>query len=504
MESLGLLVKGFSNAISVDNLLYAFVGSVLGTLVGILPGIGPTAGIALLLPLVAFLPPTSTIIILAAVYYGSMYGGSTTAILVNMPGEAASVVTALDGYQLAKQGRAGSALAISAIGSFVAGTIGLLGLSFAAPLLADMALAFGPPEYFGLVMLSLTVVVGLFGKSILKGAIAGMLGFLFTLPGLDPISGIPRFTFGSGVFYGGIDYVSAVVGLFAIAEVLESAEQSIYAICEKVGRWWPSKEELRTCIGTMIRATGIGFFLGLLPGCTPAVASFIAYDIEKRVSKHPEKFGSGVLEGVAAPETANNAITSSGFIPLFSLGIPPTPALAVLLGALIIYGLQPGPLLFQQHSDFVWTVIASMYIGNVMLLILNLPLVSLWARIAMIPYRFLAPMILVLCFIGTYSIRNRMFDVIIAVFFGLLGYGMKKVGFPVAPMVMTLILGPMLESNLGHSLSMGRGNLGIFLRRPITLGFLVFAIFIIAFSLYRQYRSTQKWDMIRESSAEVE
>jgi putative tricarboxylic transport membrane protein len=488
MESLGLIARGFSGAITPENLFFCFIGSVLGTLVGVLPGLGPTAGIALLIPIVASFPPTAGIIMLAAIYYGSMYGGSTTSILVNMPGEAASVVTCLDGYQLARQGRAGSALAIAAIGSFIAGTLGLLGLCFAAPILADFALEFGPTEYFALVVFAISVVINLFGKSVLKGLISAAIGFLFVIPGLDPLLGIPRLTFGLSQLYGGIDYISAIVGLFAISEVLRSTELSLVAICEKVGRLLPTREELRTCLGAILRSTVVGFFLGLIPGCTPAVTSFVAYDLEKRISKHPEKFGQGALEGVAAPESANNAITSSGFIPLFSLGIPATPALAVLLGGLMIYGLQPGPLLFKLHADFVWTVIASMYIGNVMLLVLNLPLVGLWARLAMIPYRFMAPGILVICFIGSYSVRNRIFDSWMAVLFGLLGYLLDKVEIPIFPLVMTLILGNILESSLGQMLTVSGGSFGILLDRPIALGLLMGTAVIIIYSLYAQHR----------------
>lgn len=488
MESLQLIIHGLMGAFTPVNLLFCFIGSVLGTLVGVLPGIGPTAGIAILIPVVASFPPTAGIIMLTAIYYGSMYGGSTTSILVNMPGEAASMVTCIDGYQLARQGRAGSALAIAAIASFVAGTLGLFGLIFTAPLLADFALEFGPAEYFALVIFALSVVINLFGKSIIKGLVSAVLGLLFTIPGLDPLLGLPRLTFGLSELYGGIDYISAVVGLFAISEVLRSAEQSITVICEKIGRLLPTRAELRTCLGTTLRSTGIGFVLGLIPGCTPAVTSFVAYDVEKRISKHPEKFGFGALEGVAAPEAANNAITTSGFIPLFALGIPATPALAVLLGALMIYGLQPGPLLFQLHSDFVWTVIASMYVGNLMLLILNLPLVGIWARLASIPYRFLGPAILMISFIGAYSIRNRLFDVWMAIFFGLLGYLLDKVDIPIFPLVMTLILGNMLESNLGQMLTITDGSFEILLTRPIALGLLLVTGTIIAYSGYAAYR----------------
>ncbi len=488
MGSLNLILSGFTNALSPSNLWFCFIGTILGTLIGVLPGIGPAAGIAMLLTFTVSLPPVGAVIMLAAIYYGSMYGGSTTAILVNMPGEAACAVTALDGYPLARQGRAGAALAVAAVGSFVAGTLGLVGVTIFAPFLADMALAFGPPEYFGLVVLALSIMASLFGKSLLKGAISAFLGLLLTFPGLDPLLGVPRFTFGVSEFYGGIDYVSAVVGLFAIAEVLRNAEESLTVICEKMGRWLPSRNELWVCVGAMLRSSVLGFFLGLFPGCTPTVASFVSYDVEKRISKHPEKFGCGALEGVAAPETANNAATSAGFIPLFSLGIPCTAALAVLFGALMIFGLQPGPMLFQLHSDVVWTVIASMYIGNVMLLVWNLPLVGLWARLARIPYRFLAPAILVLCFIGAYSVRNRMFDVWMSIFFGLLGYLLSKADIPVYPLIMTLILGNMLESSIGQTLSMSRGSLAILLNRPIALGMLLFALAILIYSGYKSHR----------------
>ena len=493
MGGLGLIINGFIISLTPMNLWFCFIGCVLGTFIGVLPGIGPTGGIAILLTFAISCPPTAAIIMLAAIFYGTMYGGSTTAILINMPGEAAAAITALDGYPLARQGRAGAALAMAAIGSFVAGTLGLLGLTFLAPVLTDFALSFGPPEYFGLVMLALCIMISFFGKSILNGLISAALGLLFTLPGLDPLSGVPRLTFGYSPLYSGINVISAVVGLFGIAEVLRSAEGSLVVICEKTGRWLPSKQEIRVCVGAMLRSTVIGFFLGLLPGCTPTTASVVAYDVEKRVSKHPEKFGKGALEGVTAPETANNAICSSGFIPLFCLGIPGHPPLAVLLGALMIFGLQPGPVLFQQHPDFVWTVIASMYIGNVMLLVLNLPLVGIWAKIARIPYRFLAPAILVFCFIGTYSIRNSLFDVWIAVFFGLLGYLLDKVEIPVLPLVMTLILGDMLESSLGATLGLSRGSFTILLSRPITLGLLVGAAAIFIFSTYRRrYTSKRK------------
>src|SRR5512140_846884 len=375
--SFDYLYHGFVAALSVQNLFWALTGCFIGTLVGVLPGIGPASGIAILLPLTTVLPPTSAIIMMSAIYYGAMYGGSTTAIVVNIPGEASSVCTALDGYEMAKQGRAGPALAISAISSFVAGTLGLVGLTFFAPLLADVAVAFGPPEYFALMFIALTLIISLSGRALLKGIIAMALGLLTALIGQDPLTGAARLTFGFPKLLAGIDFISVIVGLFAISEVMINVEARITAISQKIGSWMPVWADIKQCIGAMLRSTGIGFFLGLLPGVTPSVTTFVAYDIEKRVSKHPERFGHGAIEGVAAPAGANNATSTAGFIPLFSFGLPPAPALAVLLGGLMMYGLQPGPLLFKSNPDFVWAVIASMYVGNFICLILHLPLVPM-------------------------------------------------------------------------------------------------------------------------------
>ena len=470
METVAFLLHGFAQALTLQNLAFALIGSVLGTLVGVLPGIGPTSGIAILLPLTAFLPPTPAIIMLAAIYYGAMYGGSTTAILVNIPGEVASVVTTLDGYQMARQGRAGPALAIAAISSFGAGTLGLIGLTFFAPPLADVALRIGPPEYFGLVVLSFSVVVSLSGTSLVKGLSSAALGALIALVGLDPMSGVRRFSYGSTTLLGGIDFIAVIIGLFAISEVLLGVEEATRAVSiAPLGKLMPRRDELRACVGTIVRATGVGFLLGLLPGCTPGAISFISYDLEKRVSKTPERFGKGAIEGVAAPEGANNATTSAGFVPLFALGIPATPALAVVLSGLMIYGLQPGPLLFEKQPQFVWTVIASMYIGNVLLLVLNLPLVGLWARLVRIPYAVMAPLILIFSVVGAFSVRNNFADVGMAIVFGALGYGMVKLGYPTAPLVLALILTPMLESGLRQSLSMAHGSPLIFATRPIAV-----------------------------------
>ena len=456
----------------------------LGTLVGVLPGIGPTSGIAILLPLTSFLPPAPAIIMLAANYYGAMYGGSTTAILVNIPGEVASVVTTLDGYQMARQGRAGPALAIAAISSFVAGTLGLLGLTFFAPPLADVALRIGPPEYFGLIVLAFSVVVSLSGPSLVRGLSAAAVGALVALVGLDPMSGVRRFAFGTTTLLGGIDFIAVIIGLFAITEVLLGVEELTGAVSlAPLGKLLPRAQELRACVGTMLRATGVGFMLGLLPGCTPGAISFISYDVEKRLSKTPERFGRGAIEGVAAPEGANNATTSAGFVPLFALGLPATPALAVLLSGLMIYGLQPGPLLFEKQPEFVWTVDASMYVGNVMLLILNLPLVALWARLCKIPYAVMAPLILVFSVLGAFSVRNSFADVGMALAFGVVGYLMAKLGYPSAPLVLALILTPLLESALRQSLSMGHGSPWIVLTRPIALALMGTGVALTAWTL---------------------
>ena len=489
MDIFSTIAFSFKVAGTPINMLWCAVGAFLGTLVGVLPGVGPTAGIAMLLPLTTFLPPVSGLIMLAGIYYGSQYGGSTTSILVNMPGEVSSVVTCIDGYPLARTGRAGHALAIAAISSFVAGTLGLVGLTFFAPLLADLTFAIGMPEYFLLMVLALTMVVNLAGKSLLKALISGGLGLLTTTVGLDSISGTSRFSFGSSHLMSGLDFVAAAIGLFAISEILINAEKGITSVVtEKVGSLYPSWREMFSILPSMLRSTVVGFFLGILPGVTPAVTSFIAYDVEKRLSKHPERFGKGALEGVAAPEGANNACTSGGFIPLMAFGIPPSPALAVLLGAFMIYGLQPGPIMFKQRPEVAWGLIASMYIGNVMLLVMNLPLVRIWVKILDVPYRILSPLIIVFCFIGAFSLRNNFFDLWTALLFGLVGYFMKKLDIPAAPMSLCLILGSQLESLLRQSLTMSAGDLGVFVRGPVSIGLLVAIVLLVAMSLFQRAR----------------
>jgi putative tricarboxylic transport membrane protein len=400
------------------------------------------------------------------------------------------VPTAIDGYEMAKQGRAGAALGISAISSFVAGTLGLVGLTLFAPLLANVALAFGPPEYFALMFMGLSLVISLSGRALLKGLISMSIGLLASLIGQNPLTGAARLTFGWVDLMAGVSFISVIIGLFAISEVMINVEQAAAHIYEtRIKGWLPTWAEIRQCSGAMLRSSGIGFFLGLLPGCAPAVTTFIAYDVEKRVSRHPERFGHGAIEGVAAPEGANNATTSGGFVPLFAFGLPTGPALAVLLGGFMMYGLQPGPMLFQQNPKFVWAVIASMYIGNVILLVLNLPLVGWWARIALIPFPVLGPIIILCSVVGAYSIRFLLFDVWVALLFGGIGYLMRKLGFPVAPMVLATVLAQMLETSLQQSLLISQGSPLIFFNRPIAVFFMALAFLSILRGIWLQIRS---------------
>jgi putative tricarboxylic transport membrane protein len=464
-------------------MLMAFVGSLLGTLVGVLPGLGPTAAIAILFPLTAVLSPVPAIIMLAGIYYGAMYGGSTTAILLNIPGEVASVPTCLDGFPMAQQGRGGVALGIAAIGSFVAGTAGVVMLTFFAPLLADQALRFGPPEYFGLMVLAFTVVVSLSGAWPARGLAMAMTGYLISLIGLGPATAEPRFTLGWQSLMSGVDLIPLVVGLFAISEVFLGLEESRVAITTKIRNVFPGWTDLRESMPAIVRGTGIGFLLGLLPGCAPGVTVFLAYDAEKKLSGHPERFGHGAIAGVAAPEAANNATSSAGFIPLLALGIPASAPLAILLGGLMVYGLQPGPLLFQKNPEFVWTIIASLYVGNVILLILNLPLIGMWVWLTRVPFGILGPVILLLSFVGAYSVRNSLFDVGVSLVFGGLGYFLRKYQWPLAPMLLAYILGPLLENNLLQSLSMSGGNPLIFFQRGLSLALVLSAVVLLVTSL---------------------
>jgi len=494
MEAWSSLLNGFGAALTPSNLLFALIGSIAGTMVGVLPGLGPTAAIAMLLPLASHLDPAPAIIMMAAIYYGAMYGGSTTSILVNIPGEASSVPTAMEGYQLNLQGRGGPALGISALASFAAGTMGVVGLTFFAPVLSRAALAFGPPEYFALTFLGLSLVVSLSGRDLGKGLLSALLGLLTAMVGLDPLTGVARLTFGSLELMAGIDFVPIIMGLFAISEILTNAEKETKCILEaKPIEWLPTWQDIKDTWAATTRSGVIGFLAGLIPGCSPAVTSFMVYDLEKRLSKHPERFGKGAMDAVAAVEGSNNATASGGFVPLFAFGIPSGPALAVLLGGFLMYGLQPGPRLMQEQPVLLWTIIASMYIGNAMLLVLNLPLVGLWARMALIPFPILGPMIAVFTLIGAYSLRHSFFDLWISILFGVVGYLMRKFDFPVAPMVLATVLAKLMETSFMQSLVMSKGSPLIFFTRPISIAFIVLtAVSVVSgILLRRKARSRQ-------------
>lgn len=487
MDFLTYIGSGFSIALNPWNLLYALVGALLGTLVGVLPGLGPPATIALLFPVTYKIEPVSAVIMLAGIYYGAMYGGSTTSILLNIPGEPASVITCLDGYQMARQGRAGPALGISAIGSFFAGTIAVLGLSIAAPLMATFAIKFGYPDYFSLVVFGIVMAIYLSEKSILKGLIMAVLGILLGAVGLDPVTGLERFTFGITELRDGFDMAVVAMGLFGISEVLINVEnpeiRDVFTTSLK--GLFPTIADWRQCWASTVRGSVLGFFIGVLPGGGSTISSFISYAVEKRISKHPERFGTGIVEGVAAPEAANNSAAISAFIPLMTLGIPGNVVTAMIYVALLIHGIRPGPLMLQEHPALFWGVIASMYIGNAMLLALNLPLIGIWVRILRVPYRFLVSIILAICAIGAYSLNNSVFDVGTMIFFGVLGYLIRKGGFPPAPFILAMLLGPMLERKLEQSLVVSGGSLLIFIQRPISLTLLLLATFTIFSPLVR-------------------
>ncbi|GEA16387.1 hypothetical protein E308F_26330 [Moorella sp. E308F] len=473
------LFNGFSIALQGYNLLFAFIGCLLGTAIGVLPGLGPAATISLLLPVVYKMSsPATSIIFLAGIYYGSMYGGSTTSILLNLPGEAASVVTAIDGYKMALKGRAGAALGIAAIGSFIAGTIGVIGLSIVAPPLAEFALRFGPPEYFALTLVGLLLAVFLSGSSIVKGLIALLIGLLLASVGLDPITGKVRFTGGIIGLQGGFDFVTLAMGVFGIGEILYSLEQNIKGeiVTTKIGKVFPTIKDFIEAKWAIIRGSLIGFFVGILPGGGAVIASLASYAVEKRCSKKPEEFGHGAICGVAGPESANNAASSASFIPLLTLGIPGNASIAMIFAALMIQGVTPGPFLVKEHADVFWGVIASMYIGNLMLLALNLPLVGLWVQLLKVPFGILAPAVVLFTCVGVYSIANDTFNIYALLFFGLLGYFMRKLDFEPGPLPLAFVLAPIIENSLRQSLLMSGGSMAIFFTRPIAAT--LFAIFI--------------------------
>jgi putative tricarboxylic transport membrane protein len=490
LGSLQYLLSGFGVALTPQNLFYCVVGAVVGTLVGILPGLGPIAGIALLIPATFSLNATSAIIMLSGIYYGAMYGGSTTSILINVPGETASVMTCIDGYQMAKKGRAGPALAICAIGSFVAGSLAILGLVFLAPPLAEAALAFGPPEFFSLMVFGFVVLSNVTGGSLIKSLMMAMVGLIIGTIGLDPVSGNPRFTFGQVSLLGGIEFVAVAIGLFGIAEVLANVEQSADVLEQSVlvpslRELYPTRQDLRQSVWAILRGTGIGFGVGLVPGPAPVIATYASYMVERRISKHPEEFGHGAIEGVAGPESANNAACQSAFIPLFVLGIPFAPPTAVLLGALLIHGVNPGPAMIAEHPQLFWGVVASMYIGNFILLLLNLPFVPLFANILRIPKKVLLPLVMLFCLTGMYSVNNFMLDLWVMLGCGALGYLMRKWAYEGAPLLLALVLGPKLEVAFRQSLMISHGDFNIFVERPVSLVFLLATLGFLLLPLLR-------------------
>ena len=481
MELFHNLIFGFSVALSLQNLLYCFIGCLVGTLIGVLPGIGPMATLAMLMPLTFNVPPIPAMIMLAGIYYGAMYGGSTTSILVNLPGETASVVTCIDGYQMARQGRAGPALAISAIGSFFAGTLCTLVIALFGPPLAEVALKFGSPEYFSLMLMGLVAAAVLAHGDMIKSLAMVVLGLLLGIVGSDVSSGIKRFCFGFFELSDGIGVVVIAVGVFAVGEIVSNLgdleEREVFT--SKVKNLFPTKEDLKRSLGAILRGTGVGAFFGVLPGTTPSIASFSSYMIEKKIAKDPSRFGHGAIEGVAGPEAANNADAQCKFIPMLTLGIPASGTMALMLAALMIYGITPGPQVMTQKPDLFWGLIASMWIGNLMLLVLNLPLVGLWVSLLKMPYRLLFPTIMVFCSIGIYSVNNSSFEIYLMAIFGILGIVWRLLECSPVPLMLGFVLGPMVEENLRRALQVSRGDPSVFITRPISLGFIIITIMIL-------------------------
>jgi putative tricarboxylic transport membrane protein len=496
LENIQGLLNGFAVALTLTNIAYCFAGCLMGTLVGVLPGLGPAAAIALLFPTAMHIDPVGAMIMLAGIYYGAQYGGSTTSILLNIPGEATSVVTCMDGYQMARKGRAGAALGMSAFGSFIAGTLATIGLVFLAPLLANLALKFGPPEFFSLTIMCMTMVTYLSKGSFIKALMMIPLGLFLASIGMDPHSGTFRFTYGTLTLRDGLGVVPIVMGLFGISEVLTNVGTPVQRtfLKTRIKGLFPGWQDWKDSRWPVLRGTVLGFCVGILPGLGLA-STFISYGLEKRISKHPEKFGTGIIEGVAAPESCNNAASQASFVPMLSLGIPTNVIMAMMLGALMVYGVTPGPLLLREHPNIFWGLISSMYIGNCMLLILNLPLIPLWVQILKIPYTYLFPSILIFCVIGSYTLNNNIGDVIVMFVFGVVGYLMKRFDFEPAPLVLALILGPLLEDNLRQALLISRGDFMVFLTRPISCAFIIVSIIVVLSSVFRFRSKVQVEDM---------
>jgi putative tricarboxylic transport membrane protein len=484
LDALGLLLQGFQSALTLNNLFFCLIGVTVGQFIGVLPGLGPVAGTALLIPLTFGLDPTPAIIMLAGIFYAAMYGGTITSVLINTPGESASVITCIDGYQMARQGRAGAALGVAAIGSFIGGLVAIFCLTFLGPPIARFALRFGPPEFFAVMMFGLLLIVGLMGKSVVKGLIAVFLGLLLSLIGQDPATGAERFLFNQLNLLDGIDFLVLAMGMFGVSEIFLNAEQSMdMAKPPKVKGLIPPRGEWGPATKAIGRGTALGMALGLVPGSSASIASLLSYSLEKRVSKDPSRFGKGAIEGVAGPETANNAYAGAALIPLFTLGIPSSPTVAILLGAFTMHGLIPGPLLYQKNPDFIWTVIASMFIGNCMLLVMNLPMANWWAKVARVPYKLLAPLVLMICMVGVYSVKRNLWDVGLLIFFGVVGYFMKKLQIPAAALLLSFILGNNIEFTMIQTMALSPHGLWYLFMRPISGFLMVLCLVILALSI---------------------
>ena len=502
MELLSNLAMGFSVASSIANLGFCLIGVILGTLIGVLPGIGATATIAMLLPITFQLEPVSSLIMLAGIYYGAQYGGSTTAILINMPGESSSAVTAIDGYQMARKGRAGTALATAALGSFFAGSVATFLVALFAPPLTAVALQFGAAEYFSLMVLGLVMSVALAHGSVIKALAMVVLGLLLGIVGTDIYTGTPRFTMGITQFADGLNFVAVAIGVFGFAEILRNLEDEHEreVMTRNINRLFPSRAEFREMVGPILRGTGIGSVLGILPGGGAILASFASYTMEKKLSKTPEEFGRGALAGVAGPESANNAGAQTSFMPLLTLGIPANPVMALMIGAMIIQGIVPGPSVVTDQPQLFWGIIASMWIGNLMLVVLNLPLIGLWVKLLTVPYYVLFPIIMAMSGIGVYSVNGNPYDLFAVAFFGLLGYVMSKLRFEPAPLLLGFVLGPLLEENLRRAMILSRGDPTTFLTRPISAGLLVVSLIVMVLVFLPQIRKRRE-EVFTESDA---
>ncbi len=503
MAVLNDLLMGFQTALTLQNVYLCFLGCLWGTIVGVLPGMGPLAGIALLIPATFGMDATGALIMLAGIYYGAMYGGSTTSILMNIPGESASVVTCIDGYQMTRKGRGGAALFIAAWGSWIGGTFGIVGLMLLAPTFANIAVKFGPPEMFAVLLIAF-ILLGSLGKgSFFRTLPMILLGLLIATIGMDPLTGTMRFTHGFRELYDGIGFIPVAMGAFGVGEILFSTEGSIRRNVHKVKlrELLPTAGELRASWGAILRGAGIGFFLGLLPGSAHVLSSFLSYTVEKRIADRPEEFGTGRIEGVAGPETANNAASQSAMIPFLGLGIPTGPAPAIMMIALLIHGIRPGPLFISEQPQLFWALIASMYIGNVILLILNLPLVGIFVSLLRVPFRTLFPIILLICLVGTYSVNSSVFELVVLVVLGVLGYVFRKLDFDVAPLVLAMIMGLIIEVAFRQSLMRSGGSFAIFFESPIACTLIILSCLLLSWNIYRAIRPKKAWEMALEEGA---